>query len=655
MLWKIIDGKLVKLDAEGNHIESKDLVTILSSEQLGELDPTESQLEAMIADAALEVDAQKAGDKTAKAAKRIRDLVAYRNMLVELINEIRTPAPEAAEVQPPVVEVEQVVEQAAAEASPASTDAEVVQEVQDEVAVAEDAPVAVAANIEPDDGGQSIAPSEVTVKPTPIEASGTDWNDLTGQKALAAMRAGLDEGVLADMTNKPHMHGLPVRASLGPGQGYSDFTADWSTLAMKQANRFMGSQGALTDGAPLYEWNPLLASLDPRTGKPLAKFGRNPDENQRMLQDPEYMAMAEALFADFCGVPAIDRARVEPCGVRTDEPIIGAMRTPVPIGNGKISFYQDIYDITMLGGVLPQLWFEADQNAVDPNDRATWKGCATLPDCNNQVDVTAYMLPTCLRVCLEDEISRPEVIEQANLILRVLQARLAESYRLDVIDAYTGVNGHIYNADFSSTGYGAALEFHNQLCRVVIGLAEFNRKDLSTFDVIVPAHFVKLLWLDEVNAGANRQTLPGIVEWMEREVAAAGFRQLVITPDYGSAEGALFGALAPGGSPGQAAGDPYVQPVPTYAAGSSVDAVPALPTTATIRITDLQEFQPGLNTAVAYELRRSPDLLRQNCAEFFGESAHMLYKKGCAETFRLDITNICVNGARPDAVTPFTC
>lgn len=653
-MWKIIDGKLVKLDAEGNVIESKDLVTILTAEQLAELDPTESQLEAMISDAALEAEAQRSGDKTAKAAKRIRELVEYRNTLVELINEIRTPAPADAEVAPPVVEQPAAEAPVEAPAAP-EADAEASSEEPAQDAADEREPDLVAAGLEPQ--GEPTIGTGVVVHDTPIQASDTDWSDLTGQKALAAMRASLDEGMLAEMAEKPHMHGLPIRASLGPGQGYSDFTADWADLAMRQANRYMGPSGSglVVDGAPLYEWNPLLASIDPRTGQPLEKFGRNADRNAELLADAEYMAMAEALFADFCGVPAIDRQRVEPCGVRTDEPIIGAMRTPVPIGNGKISFYQDIYDITMLGGTLPQLWFEADQNLVDPDDRSTWKGCATLPDCNNQVEVTAYMLPSCLRVCLEDEISRPEVIEQANLIMRVLQARLAESYRLDIIDAYTGVNGHIYNADFSSTGYGAALEFHNQLCRVVIGLAEFGRKDISTFDVIVPAHFVKLLWLDEVNAGANRQTLDGIVQWMEREVAAAGLRNLVITPDFGSAEGATFGALAPGGSPGQAAGDPFAQPVPTYGVGTSVDGTPALPTSATIRITDLQEFQPGLNTAVAYELRRSPDLLRQNCAEFFGESAHMLYKKGCAETFRLDITNICVNGARPDAVTPFTC
>lgn len=678
MNWRIINGKLVQVDENGAPVEGteRDLVVILTAEQLTELDPTEAQLTAMVEAIDLEVEAWKLVG-TGSAAATIRRLIEHRNVLASTVNEIRTPAPE------PVAIVDRPAATASTEGGnqgdegnqgnqgdegKEGTDGKTVKEGETST---EGKPVkdlaAIAAGLDPDTGVATPAAGQAVVVHGPAAPADTDWSDLTGAKALDAMRASLAPDVIDQIADdtKPHTRGLPIAAGLGkPGQGYAlEPSADWADQAMKVANRFVGTENT-TEGVPLFAWDRMHASIDPRTNQPLEKLGRDPFRNRQLLNDPVYMELAGAMFADLCGIPEIDRMRTDPCGVRTDEPILAAMGTPAPIGNGKISFFEEIYDLTMLGGVLPQIWYEANQNAVDELDRATWKGCATLPGCNGQVDVTMYLIPACLRICQEDEISRPEVIEQAQLIMRVLLARLAESYRLDVIDGYTGINGHVYSHDFSQTGYGAALEFHNMICRVMIGLSEFARKDLSTFDVIVPAHFAKLLWLDEVNAGRTRLDVGQVVAWMQNEVQLAGFRSLVITPDYGSAEGATFGQLAPGAGAGGTVGDPYAQPpvvTPKFDAvvpvpGQTADATPALPTGACIRITDLGEYQPGLQTLVPWELRRSPDLLRQNCAEFFGESGQILYKKGCAETFRIDAYNICPNGARiNEGVSPFTC
>lgn len=662
--WTIQNDRLVQMQDGQPTGEERGLIEVLTAEQITAWDPTEADILQAIQNIEDE-SAAWGGLGTASAVLKGKRLRQYRNQLAALLNEMRQAVEPAVEiVDPPAMAT--VATDPEPEPAPEGEDGNGEEgdgSGEEGVSSVE----LVAANLTPNDSGDTNTAGTTVVVHDSAGLSDTDWSDLSGTNRLRAMMADLDEDVISQVTTAidgPDVFNrLPIAAGIGrPGQGYhAQPSQNWAREAMQIANRYLGSDNT-TEGTPLMQW--MMAALNPFTGKPMQHLGNNPDVNRALLNDPDYRRACEAMFADLCGVPDLDRTRIDPCGVRTDEPILGAMSTPAPVGRGRLTFWQDIYDITMLGGTLPQIWYEADQNAVDPGDRSTWKGCATLPGCDNQVQVTMYMIPACLRICMEDEISRPEVIEQAQLIMRVLIARLAESYRLDVIDGYTGINGAVYQHDFSSTGYGAALEFYNMLCRITIGLSEFERKSLEEMDVIVPAHFAKLVHLDEVNSGVDRLQIGDVTSWMEAQVRAAGFRNLVITPDYGSAEGATFGPLAPGAGTGTL-GDPYAQPpvvTPKYDAAAPTSPpqtsrpVPDLPTTACIRITNLQEFQPGLNTVVPWELRRSPDLLRQNCAEFFGESAQMLFKKGCSQTFRVDAYNICPNGARiNEGVSPFTC
>jgi hypothetical protein len=345
----------------------------------------------------------------------------------------------------------------------------------------------------------------------------------------------------------------------------------------------------------------------------------------------------DAILAAFCGPGELTRDIA--VNVNTNRPVAAAQAAatpPVAIGLGTHEFFRamslaDIYAHYAANPSAPEgigMWNATDQALVDPDDPTTWKGYFTLPACPCTVQVSAYFLWRALRVTVEDQMSRPQYIDNITTLMEAILARTAESAMLDTYDAWS-----FQRTVPNTPGYGALAQLMWGIENVMAWATSTARIDRTGYSLIVPEALVNAARLDAYFAGEN----PADV--MNR-VNDAGGGNVVVTQDWGL-EGNPMVPMP-------------VQPTPDDAAADNGTAIPLIPTVFTIRLVPLEDFVWGSTGVVDYGINTSPDLRRQNAALFFGEQAEIMYKNGGRPSFSLTLEDVVSNGARADRVAPFT-
>jgi hypothetical protein len=151
---------------------------------------------------------------------------------------------------------------------------------------------------------------------------------------------------------------------------------------------------------------------------------------------------------------------------------------------------------------------------------------------------------------------------------------------------------------------------------------------------------LEALVMDRANKGhLTSQDAGAVAEYVRSEAAAAGWNiRLIDLDDVSMNESAPFNTLpAPDVSTGT--------PLPGLGGSGHPFRVHVIPPESA-----LYASTGEINTGV----ERSPELLRQNRAQYFSEEFLFLTKHGCYPWFTLDLT-LCPNGGRAALVTPYSC
>lgn len=375
---------------------------------------------------------------------------------------------------------------------------------------------------------------------------------------------------------------------------------------------------------------PLMASLGVER---LDGTGGSPDRGILDLQARH----AEALLAAFCGPGELNRD--QRVAVNTTRPVAAALaqaNSPIAIGLGTHEFFRAIglanlhahYAANPSAPKGLGIWNSVNQDAVDVADPTTWKGCFTLPACPTTVQVAAYFLWRCMTVNIEDQMSRPQQIQNYTLLMEAMLARTAEGALLNGMDAWS-----IQRTVPNTPGYGAMAQLFWGVEQVMAWATSGNRVSRRGYTLVVPEVFINLARIDAYFAGEDPA---GVMNRMEDITEG----NVLVTPDWGQEGNPMLPTP--------------VLPDPEHPAASNGTAIPLLPSTYVLRMVPLEDFQWGSTGVVDYGIETSPDLRRQNKAMFFGESAEIFYKTGGRPSYQLTLLDVVPNGARADKVAPFS-
>lgn len=278
------------------------------------------------------------------------------------------------------------------------------------------------------------------------------------------------------------------------------------------------------------------------------------------------------------------------------------------------------------GGVT--IWDEADQAAVDPTNQATWKPCVHVT-CPPISEVIAEAVTACLTFDNTTEISSPERVQDFMRKIAAAKARAKEDRLLTIASTFTHRFRHVGE-------YGAVPSSILALLTTLEQGWATNRLDEGTlYNWYVPKELVSAWVIDLVGQAflQDPSVVRDVVGFIEDAARAAGKNVRIIrlldrsiTPTLPIIGGVAEEYLESGIKAG---------PYETY----------LIPPEGAIY------FSTGeINVGV----ERSPELMRQNRAQWFAEEYVGLAKHGCQPWYRLEL-DVCENGTRAALTTPWTC
>lgn len=626
--------------ADNKPTEFSDPVEI--PETLG-TDITETRIDALLERAVGEEAfiAEKA-TKDLADTRRVRALRVFIAKLNEVKAEFEADRAEAAAA-------EQAAEQAAAEAKAAE------EAVAAEQAAAEEAANAEGTKLEVIEGeGQGVTPEEQAA--------------LEQQNADEAMAAGLAGNGPAAGTGTQHQTdtGTPLevidghlgrqmfaangsaRSMVGEGgmeAGLAENTTNMSTVGARLRGHL--DTAATVQGEDVQ----YLFRTNANAGKTIDRMGMQAELNAELVakagRDPE------AMMAALCGIPQLVEGRGVCCD--NDRPVAASFAgQAIDVGTGKFQWYKN-WSAADLEGTMAQVWRECEQAKVDPADKATWKPCATLPGCEDTCSAKAWWLTGCVKISIEDEMSRADRVQDAYSLVDCQLAEIADSHLLRILDFYS--RGRLFDAAALGT-LGSAAAFPIAMAGIVQRLASIRQYGGGAmWTAYVSQALGKNLALDMHLAGEDGSMAQTKIDNL---FALCGVTDVVYTKDFGC-EGALVPDFddnpKPGGEDASCALDVCdftddCTEAP-FGAGAPVETVTKK---FRIRLVQKQDFRFGQTNVFDYSLRRSPELMAQNCAEYRGETAEILFKTGsCAPSFYIDIDNLCPTGDRVDRLAVVPC
>lgn len=170
-------------------------------------------------------------------------------------------------------------------------------------------------------------------------------------------------------------------------------------------------------------------------------------------------------------------------------------------GAGRLGFqFTRAMQLSTMAGAT-SIWTEADQEAIDATDEATWKAVVCV-DCGTPVSTTAEELTWGL--CYEEstDISAPERVADALDVVMTLEKRVREGYLLRRFDQLSS------GADWDAPSIGAIPDLIEILTRRIFAAAYAERLELPGATVWLPPGLIEALTIDrarkQFGASADR-------------------------------------------------------------------------------------------------------------------------------------------------------
>ena len=328
-----------------------------------------------------------------------------------------------------------------------------------------------------------------------------------------------------------------------------------------------------------------------------------------------------------CGPP--DILRDVPECLNTSRYVDSWFRT-IPAAHGQIQFYRPfgLSDVS----TAVTVWQQANQDAVVDATPGTWKPCpeiACLPTSTASQDAIVQ----CLTMKVFDTMTSPEAVGSALFALRAQLARTADGHLLQLFDTLASrYTFDATQAQGAGMNLGGTIDLYDLVGRLVGMVAATNRDlDAGQYTLAVEAGLLQHLNLDVVSACNPRDASEDLTSLL----SGLGVGAVKVTPDWSNSAGS----------------GPWSGMLPINAPGNSPVAVPARPTTWTLRFFAPSDF--GMLSAGEENLGVVPDLdnKRRNKVTWFGEAWQGLAKIGCRPAFSIQVTGLQASGIRAGCVT----
>lgn len=334
----------------------------------------------------------------------------------------------------------------------------------------------------------------------------------------------------------------------------------------------------------------------------------------------------DAVTAAICD--PLDIIREIPDCVQSSEPFSDSLPSR-PAGRLGFQYTPSMSLATMASGV--DIWDEADQASVDPTNPSTWKPCVAVT-CPTPSSVKAEAVTACFTFDNTTDMSNPERVRDAMSKINAQRARKKTARLLTIADTLS------VHFEFAAP-YGALAGLVQAVLTTLPQGKYPERLDSGTpYILFLNPGMLEALVIDTVNLAFPIDT-NAVARYIEDECAAAGWNVSVVQlDDVDTAGQTPFAAL------------------PTVGVGNKA-SLPALGGTTRpfkarlIAPESALYFSTG---SIEMGVERSPELNRQNRAQWFAEEYVGLAKHGCHPWYTLHVT-LCPTGTRAALTSPFAC
>ena len=634
-------------------VEILDITDDLTAPILGD------RLEAAKAEMKGLIDRANEGDKSLKVSSRVRELSEYVTDLGKAKASIESTVFEVPEdpapVAPVAVEEDETEEAPAEDAAPVETPTD----PPADAAVTEPAPVAETET----DGGEAVLTDANAI----IAAALADPAIAEAVAAGVGVTETIPESEVEVLDPENSIGGAPVFASAPDGQG-GRVTGDrinmpFVTSTVRNADAGWAHMNP-AQRVDLFRVNRAPQGIDEQH-----YVGGQGADNQELIYRrdnlPQSVQAAAVSGLGICGDPV--KVQVADCPLDNSTPFLDALvgnvaparackiEVELPLGYQDIDPGPDFWTICQQDGV-------DDGNGnivggVDPNDRSTWKPiAAVLPECPDKCVFEPNLITMGLEVTTLQELCQPQAIDRATRIIDCLLAVRLETFAMTRFDTAIGADHHFpFDATETTLGAKAALEL--ALCHLTAGFSTDRKAGVAPGGLWAAMHpsIINTIKADMLLAGEQASQVNSAVSDM---FAAAGISRIVFTKDWGTCEGEMFGSLAPNDvdcSIGNCDVPDLAANCVPFGAGTGV--LPGLPDKSRIRVFNPNSWFGGSDFLIDFALRKSPEMLRQNRGEMFGELIMHLFKASNCGDFEatLDVSGLCATGQRVRSMAEVPC
>ena len=392
----------------------------------------------------------------------------------------------------------------------------------------------------------------------------------------------------------------------------------------------------LVDGIGSYRHN--LYRVDRLAGLDIPRLGEDPEANTTLLfnRGSEHAdAIAAASDYSICGDPV--EIQVNGCVLDSTTPFYDALAGNTVPATECILRWKRPFSVEQINPP-PQLWTACDQANVDPADRSTWKPITMgLPPCEDYCTAEPFNTIMGLEVTLLDQQCRPERIEEMNRWIEVFTAIERERRAMAIFDMQVGASHH-FAFDAASLvepgqprlGAMPALAYavHAMLSRTGM---DRHSPTQGWWAALHPS-IVHTIAADMHLAGDFTEVRSAIEDMLRM----AGVSNVIWTKDFGTCEGLLAQGYQQNAFLCQFENcdiPTYEDPANCTPFGGGVNLPPLVDSTR-IRFFQPEQWYSASTFVVDYALRTSAEMMRQNRAEYFGETSEFLFMAANCHTMQ---------------------
>lgn len=296
---------------------------------------------------------------------------------------------------------------------------------------------------------------------------------------------------------------------------------------------------------------------------------------------------------------------------------VAAMFNSVPV-RGPFTYMKTATLADVSPGV--NIWDEAEQTAVDPEDSGTWKPDVDL-SCRAETEVTPYAIVASTTIGTWQQLSAPEQVANWLTQMEKQYSRIAEAQLLDRVRAQSHVYTH-------NNGLGLWSAIQPLLANTSQLVAQVNRGTTEGYVLVVPYGTLDVMAADEVMKGFSQNLAKQRIQAILRENYGISIVEALET------DTTVQAAFRTGAT------DLGTKTLGTATAFTPGDAT-ALTTPLYLLRPDA--FVMGQTDVVDAGYHRDASMLRQNLVRYFWEGMEFLEKTGDHLSFVYDVT-ACPSG-----------